>query len=53
MLVSKFNQGTHGTIASADAPTVFAEMVAQAASFFATDGEGLAVGDATKLATED
>jgi len=53
LLVSKFNQGTHGTIASADAPTVFAEMVKQAASFFAADGEALVVTDDTKLATDN
>ncbi len=53
LLVSKFNQGTHGTIASADAPTVFAEMVKQAASFFGTDGEALVVTDDTKLATDN
>ncbi|WP_430460093.1 hypothetical protein ACQUQU_12840 [Thalassolituus sp. LLYu03] len=52
-LVSKFNQGTHGTVASADAPTVFAEMVKEAASFFGSDGEALLVGDATKLSTDD
>ncbi|WP_419811608.1 hypothetical protein [Bacterioplanoides sp.] len=53
MLVSKLNQGTHGTMSSADAPTVFAEMITQTASFFATDGEGLNVGDDTKLANEN
>ncbi len=53
LLVSKFSQGTHGTIASADAPTVFAEMVKQAASFFGTDGEALVVTDDTKLATDN
>ncbi len=53
LLVSKFNQGTHGTIASADAPTVFAEMVKQAASFFGADGEALVVTDDTKLATDN
>lgn len=52
-LVSKFNQGTHGTVSSADAPTVFAEIITQAATFFASDGEGLTVGDTSKLKTED
>ena len=49
MLVSKFKEGTHGTISSADAYTVFAEMIKQTASFFQTSGKGIVVGDDTKL----
>ena len=49
MLVSKFKEGTHGTISSADAYTVFAEMIGQTASFFQTAGKGLVVGDADQL----
>lgn len=49
MLVSKLKEGTHGTISSGDAVTVFAEMVGQAASFFATAGKGLTVTDAAQL----
>jgi len=49
MLVSKFKEGTHGTISSADAYTVFAEMIGQTASFFQTSGKGLVVGDADQL----
>lgn len=49
MLVSKLKEGTHGTISSADAVTVFAEMIGQTASFFATAGKGLVVGDADQL----
>lgn len=52
MKVSKFKEGTHGTFSSADAPTVFAEMVGQSVSFFLTGGKGVTVGDgnAEKLA---
>jgi pimeloyl-ACP methyl ester carboxylesterase len=49
MLVSKLKEGTHGTISSADAYTVFAEMIGQTASFFQTAGKGLVVGDADQL----
>ena len=49
MLVSKLKEGTHGTISSADAVTVFSEMITQTASFFATAGKGLTVGDADQL----
>lgn len=49
MLVSKFKEGTHGTISSADAYTVFAEMIGQTASFFQTSGKGLVVGDTDQL----
>lgn len=49
MLVSKLKEGTHGTVSSADAATVFAEMIGQTASFFTTDGQGLVVGDADQL----
>ena len=49
MLISKLKEGTHGTISSADAVTVFAEMIGQTASFFATAGKGLTVGDADQL----
>jgi pimeloyl-ACP methyl ester carboxylesterase len=50
MLVSKLKEGTHGTISSADAVTVFAEMIGQTASFFLTGGKGLTVGDTDQLA---
>jgi hypothetical protein len=49
MVVSKLKEGTHGTISSADAYTVFAEMIGQTASFFQTTGKGLVVGDANQL----
>jgi pimeloyl-ACP methyl ester carboxylesterase len=49
MLVSKLKEGTHGTISSADAVTVFSEMIGQTASFFATAGKGLTVTDAAQL----
>jgi hypothetical protein len=49
MIVSKLKEGTHGTISSADAVTVFSEMITQTASFFATAGKGLTVGDADQL----
>jgi len=49
MIVSKLKEGTHGTISSADAYTVFVEMIGQTASFFATDGQALIVGDADQL----
>jgi hypothetical protein len=49
MLVSKLKEGTHGTISSADAVTVFAEMIGQTASFFQTNGTGLSVGDSEQL----
>ena len=49
MVVSKFKEGTHGTMSSADAITVFSEMIGQAASFFLTGGKGLIVGDAEQL----
>jgi len=49
MVVSKLKEGTHGTISSGDAVTVFAEMIGQTASFFATAGKGLTVGDADQL----
>jgi pimeloyl-ACP methyl ester carboxylesterase len=49
MLVSKLKEGTHGTISSIDAVTVFSEMITQTASFFATAGKGLTVGDADQL----
>jgi trimeric autotransporter adhesin len=49
MLVSKLKEGTHGTISSADAVTVFMEMIGQTASFFAMAGKGLNVGDADQL----
>ena len=49
MLVSKLKEGTHGTISSADAVTVFAEMIGQTASFFATAGKGLSVTDTDQL----
>jgi hypothetical protein len=49
MLVSKFKEGTHGTISSADAVTVFSEIIGQTASFFASDGQALLVGDADQL----
>jgi len=49
MLISKLKEGTHGTISSADAYTVFAEMIGQTASFFQTAGKGLVVGDADQL----
>jgi pimeloyl-ACP methyl ester carboxylesterase len=49
MVVSKLKEGTHGTISSVDAATVFAEMIGQTASFFTTDGQSLAVGDADQL----
>jgi pimeloyl-ACP methyl ester carboxylesterase len=51
MLVSKLKEGTHGTISSADAVTVFAEMIGQTASFFANNGKGLTVGDPDQLQT--
>jgi hypothetical protein len=49
MLVSKFKEGTHGTISSADAVTVFSEIIRQTASFFASDGQALQVVDAEQL----
>ena len=49
MVVSKLKEGTHGTISSADAVTVFAEMIGQTASFFGTNGKALSVTDSTKL----
>jgi pimeloyl-ACP methyl ester carboxylesterase len=49
MLVSKLKEGTHGTISSADAVTVFAEMIGQTASFFLFDGKGLNVSDSEQL----
>jgi pimeloyl-ACP methyl ester carboxylesterase len=49
MIVSKLKEGTHGTISSADAVTVFAEMIGQTASFLGTNGEGLVVGDSEQL----
>jgi hypothetical protein len=49
MIVSKLKEGTHGTISSADAVTVFAEMIGQTASFFATEGQGLVVNDSDQL----
>jgi len=48
-LVARFKEGTHGTFSSADAGTVFEEMVGQAASFFATSGTGITIGDADQL----
>ncbi|MBL4799712.1 MAG: hypothetical protein JKY50_20105 [Oleispira sp.] len=50
MVVSKLKEGTHGTISSADAVTVFSEMILQTASFLQMDGKGLTVGDADQLA---
>lgn len=49
MLVSKLKEGTHCTISSADAVTVFAEMMGQVASFFVTEGKGIVVGDTDQL----
>ena len=49
MLVSKFKEGTHGTMSSADAVTVYAEMIGQVVSFFQTEGKGLVVGDVDQL----
>jgi hypothetical protein len=49
MIVSKLKEGTHGTISSADAVTVFTEMVGQTASFFRDDGQSLDVVDAEQL----
>jgi len=49
-VVSKLKEGTHGTISSADAVTVFSEMVLQTATFLQMDGKGLTVGDADQLA---
>jgi pimeloyl-ACP methyl ester carboxylesterase len=49
MLVSKLKEGTHGTISSADAVTVFGEMIVQTATFFAAGGKGLTVVDADQL----
>lgn len=49
MVVSKLKEGTHGTISSADAVTVFSEMIGQTASFFATAGKGLTVTDTAQL----
>jgi hypothetical protein len=49
MIVSKLKEGTHGTISSADAVTVFAEMIGQTTSFLQTNGTGLTVGDSEQL----
>ena len=49
MVVSKLKEGTHGTISSADAATVFQEMIMQTASFFRDDGQSLDVTDADQL----
>jgi pimeloyl-ACP methyl ester carboxylesterase len=49
MIVSKLKEGTHGTISSADAFTVFTEMIGQTASFFRDDGQSLDVVDADQL----
>jgi hypothetical protein len=48
-VVSKLKEGTHGTISSADAVTVFMEMIGQTTSFLQTDGKGLTVGDTDQL----
>ena len=48
-LVSKLKEGTHGTISSADAVTIFGEMIKQTATFFGTNGTGLLVDDADRL----
>lgn len=50
-VVAKFKEGTHGTISSADAVTVFAELIQQTASFLGSDGAAVAVGDDSKLDT--
>jgi pimeloyl-ACP methyl ester carboxylesterase len=50
LLVSKFKEGTHGTFSSADAPTVFAEMIKQSASFMGSEGQAVVVGDTDQLA---
>ena len=49
MLISKLKEGTHGTVSSADAPTVFAEMMKQIGSFLQMEGKGIQVGDAEQL----
>ncbi len=49
MLVSKLKEGTHGTISSADAVTVFSEMILQTTSFFQTNGTGITVDDSEQL----
>jgi pimeloyl-ACP methyl ester carboxylesterase len=49
MLVSKLKEGTHGTISSADAVTVFSEMILQTATFLGTNGQGITVSDSDQL----
>jgi hypothetical protein len=49
MLVSKLKEGTHGTMSSADAVTVFIEMIGQTTTFFGSDGKALTVGDTDQL----
>lgn len=49
MVVSKLKEGTHGTISSADAVTVFQEMIMQTASFFRDEGQSLDVTDTDQL----
>ena len=51
-LVTKLKEGTHGTISSADAPTVFAEMIYQTAKFFENDGKSIEINDSDQLATD-
>lgn len=41
MLVTKFDQGTHGTFSSADAPLVFKEMLEKTSTFMQGNGAGV------------
>lgn len=43
MLVTKFDQGTHGTFSSADAPLVFKEMIEKTTTFMLGNGAGVQV----------
>jgi hypothetical protein len=52
MLVSKLKEGTHGTISSADAVTVFSEMILQTATFLGNSGQGITVGEPEQLQSD-
>lgn len=41
LLVTKFDQGTHGTFSSADAPLVFKEMIEKTTTFMLGNGAGV------------
>ena len=41
LLVTKFDQGTHGTFSSADAPSVFKEMIEKTSTFMQGNGVGV------------